>query len=363
MLQPSGSSNQTRSMKPSLQLQIGQQLTMTPQLQQAIRLLQLSTLDLRLEIQQAVETNPLLEMEEGAEDFSADDGEYDADADLDVERSDALEDLVDGPVETDSDWDDLYVGQSSPGGESEDADAWQQRHANPDTLISHMEWQLNLTPMSDRDRVIAQIIIEALDERGFVTVPLEDLVTIGGTQGTGTMVTHKQSVNYTEANQAANPKAPKIGVAILSEGEGYTATWFTNMVSGVYPSNLAKRVQMTEMPQLVAAMHSLVGLAAVFVGYNAHIELGRVMAMDDAARVGLEGFAALIAKTAIVYGALFYCCWQISRMISGAGDEPAAVPAQAAATEAGRTEPARSKPLDQLAEKPRLRSRRDELLK
>lgn len=73
--------------------------------------------------------------------------------------------------------------------------------------------------------------------------------------------------------------------------------------------------------------------------------------------------AALIAKTAIVYGALFYCCWQISRMISGAGDEPAAVPAQAAATEAGRTEPARSKPLDQLAEKPRLRSRRDELLK
>ena len=177
MLQPSGSSNQTRSMKPSLQLQIGQQLTMTPQLQQAIRLLQLSTLDLRLEIQQAVETNPLLEMEEGAEDFSADDGEYDADADLDVERSDALEDLVDGPVETDSDWDDLYVGQSSPGGESEDADAWQQRHANPDTLISHMEWQLNLTPMSDRDRVIAQIIIEALDERGFVTVSLEDLVT------------------------------------------------------------------------------------------------------------------------------------------------------------------------------------------
>lgn len=80
-------------------------------------------------------------------------------------------------METDSDWDDLYVGQSSPGGESEDADAWQQRHANPDTLISHMEWQLNLTPMSDRDRVIAQIIIEALDERGFVTVPLEDLVT------------------------------------------------------------------------------------------------------------------------------------------------------------------------------------------
>lgn len=73
--------------------------------------------------------------------------------------------------------------------------------------------------------------------------------------------------------------------------------------------------------------------------------------------------AALITKSMIVYSALFYCCWQISRMINGAGDGPAAVPAKVAAAEAGRTEPALSKPLDQLAEKPRLRSRREELLK
>ena len=57
---------------------------------------------------------------------------------------------------------------------------------------------------------------------------------------------------------------------------------------------LATRVQMTQMPELVAAMHSLVGLAAVFVGYNAHIELGNVLAMDDVARKATEGFAALL---------------------------------------------------------------------
>ena len=92
-----------------------------------------------------------------------------------------------------------------------------------------------------------------------------------------------------------------MGLAVLATliGPGAGLWWLSAVLiaaGGLIGYQLASKVEMTQMPELVAGMHALVGLAAVFVGFNAHFELVNVMAMDDPAKKTLDGFAALLAK-------------------------------------------------------------------
>ena len=92
-----------------------------------------------------------------------------------------------------------------------------------------------------------------------------------------------------------------MGLAVLATliGPGAGLWWLSAVLiaaGGLIGYQLASKVEMTQMPELVAGMHALVGLAAVFVGFNAHFELVNVMAMDEAAKKTLDDFAALLAK-------------------------------------------------------------------
>ncbi len=142
-------------MKPSLQLNVNQQLTLTPQLQQAIRLLQLSTLDLQQEIQLIVESNPMLESNETKEE-------------IDDEIQQKQDDFADFQ------WSQLY-GLSKRSSFDDIDFNYENLYCATTNLQDHLRWQLGLTSMSDIDRVIATAIIDAVDEEIYpaVNVPAD----------------------------------------------------------------------------------------------------------------------------------------------------------------------------------------------
>lgn len=204
-------------MKPSLQLKFSQQLTMTPQLQQAIKLLQLSTMDLSQEIQEAIETNPLLELSDGTStgesttdnagaasndisDFPGKDEQPSLNSDdFDVESiaqdqlsiNSEYSDQIDTgssfesselpkDLPLDHSWEDYLSASSEPAPSitsknSADYDDYVYEGETVDDLQQHLLWQMELTYFSPVDYEIALAIIDAIDDSGFLSEPLESI--------------------------------------------------------------------------------------------------------------------------------------------------------------------------------------------
>jgi RNA polymerase sigma-54 factor len=210
-------------MKQSLQLKLGQSLTMTPQLQQAIRLLQLSTLDLQNEIQEALDSNPMLELTEessandeknsddsanyesldsdnsaqteaGAGDDNHDNSitddnpsEFEASiSDTESVSNDASQEVnsadsewsqeIPSDLPVDTSWDDVYQNSNVPAAPSNDEDQnFESRRGTTENLHDHLLWQLNLTPFSDQDYVIALTIIDDIQTSGLLSSSVDEL--------------------------------------------------------------------------------------------------------------------------------------------------------------------------------------------
>jgi len=204
-------------MKQALHLKIGQQLTMTPQLQQAIRLLQLSSLDLQQEIQEALESNVMLELDETdkvSESSSdeplngevkeltkqIDDGintlepsapDSTASQESTVEAKSADNDQIDfdeiqntipEDLPTDSSWDEVFdsnpvqATNSSTQYSGEDSNFLENSGKLEDNIQEHLQWQLELTPMTEQDRRIADAIIDAVNEDGYLSQTVDELL-------------------------------------------------------------------------------------------------------------------------------------------------------------------------------------------
>lgn len=209
-------------MKQSLQLKLGQQLTMTPQLQQAIRLLQLSSLDLQQEIQDALDGNPLLEVEQddhehdsldSLHEHSSEQNNADTDSST-IETSEAIsqQDIPD-ELPTDSSWDDVYsAGTSSKGSAGGDDDMVYQGETSQ-SLQDYLIWQMQLSHFSDEDEAIGQAIIDAINDTGYLTQSLDDI--LQAVQGDYPEVTDAEVSMVLKRIQRFDP----VGVASRSVGE------------------------------------------------------------------------------------------------------------------------------------------------
>ena len=154
-------------LKPSLQLKLSQQLTMTPQLQQAIRLLQMPVMELQTQIQQALDENVMLEVEE-AETSGAESDTNEADSDERDEITAAIE----------AEWEDRQtIDMPSQRSTADTPDSRDFADLSGESLADHLLWQLELERLDEHRTAIGRAIIDAINDDGYVTDELETIQT------------------------------------------------------------------------------------------------------------------------------------------------------------------------------------------
>lgn len=165
-------------MKQSLHLRLGQQLTMTPQLQQAIKLLQMSTLDLQQEIQQVLDSNIMLEINE-EESISPETDTLNI-PESNIEHSESYtsegsQTTIPDELPIDSSWEDTYETILVPGISNPETVEFESQRSHEATLLDHLLWQLELTTFSERDHAIAIAIIDSVNDEGYLGNTPEDI--------------------------------------------------------------------------------------------------------------------------------------------------------------------------------------------
>ncbi len=162
-------------MKPALQLRQSQQLLLTPQLQQAIKLLQLSTLEINQEASRLLDENPLLErIDDNANQTYS--GSSDAEAPAQERKE---------PTETETtsrddvpEWGEANFSHSSNASPDDEDDGYQEVASERPNLREHLLWQLNMCLLDERDKKIISLLIDALDENAYLSQPLEEIIEI-----------------------------------------------------------------------------------------------------------------------------------------------------------------------------------------
>ncbi len=236
-------------MKQTLQLKLSQHLTLTPQLQQSIRLLQLSTLELNQELERFLAENPLLERDEGDEEHPA------AAPPLNGTTTSVSTESTDSPAKSEAtdaegngqtveaDW---YLDGGGGGGAREDSDEgdFPQLPAELPTLRDHLLQQLSLTALPDRDRTLVAMLVDALDEDGYLTQPLEEIVAMLppeiGVEPDELAIALKHLQNLDPTGVGARSPAECLELQLLALPEG-TA-----------PRELALRIVRDHLPLLAA---------------------------------------------------------------------------------------------------------------